>query len=102
MITDGQKFSKPLLYDPLPPAVQELGKQGLARITFNGETVWNCGSAKQTGIEPIKSDAADKKTEQKKTELKKTEPKKTEKKKTELKPKTTTKPTTVKPTTSSK
>jgi hypothetical protein len=105
MITDGQKFSKPLLYDPLPPAVQELGKQGLARITFNGETVWNYGSAKQTGIEPIKSDTADKKTEQKKTEpkkteQKKTEPKKTEKKKTELKPKTTTKPTTVKPTSS--
>ncbi|MEM3063983.1 MAG: phosphate ABC transporter substrate-binding protein PstS [Candidatus Nitrosotenuis sp.] len=48
MITDGQKFSKPLLYDPLPPAVQELGKQGLARIKFNGETVWNYSPEKKT------------------------------------------------------
>ncbi|WKT58265.1 phosphate ABC transporter substrate-binding protein PstS [Candidatus Nitrosotenuis chungbukensis] len=97
MITDGQKFSKPLLYDPLPPAVQELGKQGLARITFNGETVWNYGSAKQAGIEPIKSDTADKKTEPKKTEPKKTETKKTEPKKTETK-KTETKKTETKKT----
>jgi phosphate ABC transporter phosphate-binding protein len=45
MVTDGQKHSKPLLYVPLPPAVQELGKQGLARITFSGEQLWKYESA---------------------------------------------------------
>jgi len=50
MITDGQKFSKPLLYDPLPPAVQEIGKQGLARIKFNGEQLWNYQSSSAKSV----------------------------------------------------
>lgn len=41
MVTDGQKFSKPLLYVPLPPSIQDLDKQGIARIKFNGEQLWN-------------------------------------------------------------
>jgi phosphate ABC transporter phosphate-binding protein len=40
MITDGQEFSKPLLYVPLSPAVVEIGKQALGMITFNGEQLW--------------------------------------------------------------
>lgn len=44
MITDGQKFSKPLLYIPLPTAIQDLDKQGIARIKFEGEQLWNYGS----------------------------------------------------------
>ncbi len=70
MITDGQKFSKPLLYDPLPPVVQEIGKQGLARIKFNGEQLWNyqsSGAAKSaTSKDVTKSDPKpDTKTETK-------------------------------------
>lgn len=41
MITDGQKYSKPLLYIPLSPSIQELDKQALAMITFSGEQLWN-------------------------------------------------------------
>lgn len=41
MVTDGQKFSKPLLYVPLPTSIQDLDKQGIARIKFDGETLWN-------------------------------------------------------------
>ena len=39
MIIDGQKFSQPLGYVPLPKAIQELDKQGLARIKFYGEQI---------------------------------------------------------------
>lgn len=39
MITDGQKFSQPLGYVPLPKTIQELDKQGLARIKFYGEQI---------------------------------------------------------------
>ncbi len=81
MVTDGQKFSKPLLYVPLPPAIQDLDKQALSRITFNGEQVWNYQS-KSVASSDAKIDTT-----------------KTEPKKTETKPKPTTKPTTVKPTT---
>ena len=41
MITDGQEFSSSLLYVPLAEKVTELGKQGLAKITYDGETLWD-------------------------------------------------------------
>ena len=41
MITDGQKHSPELLYVPIPPEVTELGLEGLARITYNGEKLYN-------------------------------------------------------------
>ncbi len=78
MVTDGQKYSKPLLYVPLPPAVQELDKQGLARITLNGEQLWKYESIStktdaktvtaKTDIKPKAEDAnkSDKKTIDKK------------------------------------
>ena len=41
MITEGQKHSATLLYVPLSSSVVELGKEGLSRITFNGDQVWD-------------------------------------------------------------
>jgi len=41
MITDGQEFSSSLLYVPLAEQVTELGKQGLSKVTYDGETLWN-------------------------------------------------------------
>ena len=41
MITDGQEFSSSLLYVPLAEKVTELGKQGLAKATYDGETLWD-------------------------------------------------------------
>lgn len=126
MVTDGQKFSKPLLYVPLPPAVQELDRQALGKLTFNGEKIWNYqpkpvvnldilkssdvkADAKTTAKTETKSDAKDAKktTEAKpkttKTDTSKTVPKKTDTKETKPTTKTTTaKTTTTKPTTSSK
>jgi len=40
MITDGQEFSSSLLYSPLPSQVEELGKKGLSRVTYDGEVLW--------------------------------------------------------------
>ena len=40
MITDGQEFSSSLLYVPLADKVTELGKQGLAKVTYDGESLW--------------------------------------------------------------
>jgi phosphate ABC transporter phosphate-binding protein len=40
MITDGQEFSRSLLYSPLPDKVVELGKKGLSRVTYDGEILW--------------------------------------------------------------
>ena len=40
MITDGQKFSKSLLYAPLPDKVVELDKKGLSSVTYDGEVLW--------------------------------------------------------------
>lgn len=72
MVTDGQKFSKPLLYIPLPSGVQELDKQGLARIKFNGEQLWNYESSAVKPVsaktDPVKKDA---KSEAEKLEEKK-------------------------------
>ncbi len=41
MITDGQEFSPSLLYVPLADKVVEIGKQGLSRVTYDGETLWD-------------------------------------------------------------
>ena len=41
MITDGQKYSPELLYVPIPPEVTEIGLKGLARITYNGEKIYD-------------------------------------------------------------
>ena len=41
MITDGQEFSSSLLYVPLADKVTELGKQGLSKVTYDGEVLWN-------------------------------------------------------------
>ncbi|MDC8438342.1 MAG: substrate-binding domain-containing protein [Candidatus Nitrosotenuis sp.] len=99
MITDGQKFSKPLLYDPLPPAVQELGKNGLARITFNGEKLWDY-QAKSTAKSATESKVTVKSDAEKKTkETKKTTDKKDVKKTTKTTDKKDVKKTTIKPTT---
>ena len=38
-ITDGQKFSEPLGYVPLPAPVIELNKQTLNSLTFKGNPV---------------------------------------------------------------
>lgn len=40
MITDGQEFSRSLLYIPLPEKVVELDKKGLSRVTYDGEVLW--------------------------------------------------------------
>lgn len=45
MITDGQKHSSKLLYVPLSDAVKEIGKQGLGRIKYNGETLFQYTSS---------------------------------------------------------
>ena len=49
MITDGQEFSSSLLYVPLAEKVTELGKQGLAQITYDGETLWDYSASADTG-----------------------------------------------------
>jgi len=41
MITDGQEFSSSLLYVPLADKVTELGKQGLSKVTYDGESLWD-------------------------------------------------------------
>ena len=38
---NGQEFSSSLLYVPLAEQVTELGKQGLSKITYDGESLWN-------------------------------------------------------------
>jgi phosphate ABC transporter phosphate-binding protein len=90
MITDGQKFSKPLLYVPLPPSIQELDKQGIERIKFNGEQLWSYSSSdtKSDTNADKKSDKSDKKTDKKDVKKK---IKKDVKKKKITKPKSTSK-----------
>ena len=82
MITDGQKFSKPLGYVPLPENIQELGKQGISRIKFDGEQLWAYGSAKTDAAKTdVKSDTKVDKKDTKK-DVKKDTKKKTVKKTT--------------------
>jgi phosphate transport system substrate-binding protein len=40
-VTDGQKYSKSLLYVPLPSEVQELDKKGISEIKFKGQQLWS-------------------------------------------------------------
>ena len=51
MITDGQEFSSSLLYVPLADKVVELGKQGLSKVTYDGETLWNYESTDTANLE---------------------------------------------------
>ena len=39
-VTNGQQYSKKLLYVPLPDSVQELDKRGLAQIKFQGQQLF--------------------------------------------------------------
>ncbi len=48
MITDGQEFSPSLLYVPLADNVVELGKQGLSKVTYDGEVLWEYSGAVET------------------------------------------------------
>ncbi len=48
MITDGQEFSSDLLYVPLSDKVVEIGKRGLSKVTYDGESLWNYSSAVET------------------------------------------------------
>jgi len=41
MITDGQDYSASLLYVPLSDKIVELGKQGLSKVTYGGESLWD-------------------------------------------------------------
>ncbi len=41
MITDGQEYAPSLLYVPLADKVVELGKQGLSKVTYDGEVLWD-------------------------------------------------------------
>ena len=49
MITDGQEFSSSLLYVPLADKVVELGKQGLSKVTYDGEVLWNYEASADSG-----------------------------------------------------
>ena len=51
MITEGQEYSPSLLYVPLADKVAELGKQGLARVTYDGESLWDYdGPSAEAGL----------------------------------------------------
>ena len=49
MITDGQEFSPSLLYVPLSDKVVELGKQGLSKVTYDGEKLWDYKATASSG-----------------------------------------------------
>lgn len=49
MITDGQEYSSSLLYVPLADKVVELGKQGLSKVTYDGEVLWNYEASADSG-----------------------------------------------------
>ena len=40
MVTDGQQFSRSLMYVPLPDKIVELDKKGLSKITYDGQVLW--------------------------------------------------------------
>jgi len=48
MITDGQEFSRSLLYAPLPDKVVELDKKGLSSVTYDGEVLWKYDASVKT------------------------------------------------------
>ena len=97
MVTDGQKFSQPLGYVPLPKTIQELDKQGLARIKFYGEQILGTGdnsvmseSEKTQNKADTKSDTKKEIKVEKKSDVKKNT-KVTDKKTVKKDNKTTTK-----------
>lgn len=95
MVTDGQQFSKPLLYVQLPSTIQNLDKQGIAKIKFNGEQLWNYESKKNdtqsSASQSTKETKTTKDTKSEKKDIKKDKKKETKKiKKPTTKPKTTT------------
>lgn len=49
MVTDGQEFSSSLLYVPLADKVVELGKQGLSKVTYDGEVLWDYKASAMSG-----------------------------------------------------
>jgi len=52
MITDGQQFSRSLMYVPLPDEIVELDKKGLSKVTYDGEVLWKYdGPTKTMGAE---------------------------------------------------
>ena len=55
MITEGQQYSATLLYVPLSSSVVDINMDGLSRIKFNGETVWD-GAKSSSGIMSPSSD----------------------------------------------
>lgn len=48
MITDGQEFSPTLLYVPLADKVVEIGKRGLASVTYDDEVLWDYSGIVET------------------------------------------------------
>ena len=60
MISDGQEFSRSLLYVPLPDKVVELNKKGLSSVTYDGEVLWKYdGPVKTTEIKTTDSKIPD-------------------------------------------
>ena len=49
MITDGQEYAPSLLYVPLADRVVELGKQGLSKVTYDGELLWGYETSADSG-----------------------------------------------------
>ena len=62
MITDGQKSAPSLQYVPLPTEVQEIGKEGLARIKFKGEQLFAYDGSGIMSTKPTSTMSKDSKT----------------------------------------
>ncbi len=89
MITDGQQFSKPLLYVPLSSAVVELDKQALGMLTYNGEKLWKDDGVKSDAKTDgdTKKDIVKDKAKSDTKKVKKTDTKKDKKAKSDKKDK---------------
>jgi len=48
MITEGQKYSSDLLYVPLSDPVVEIGKEGLSKVKYDGEILWEYSGVVET------------------------------------------------------
>ncbi len=48
MITEGQDYAPDLLYVPLSDKVAEIGKNGLSKVTYGGEPLWDYSGAVET------------------------------------------------------
>ena len=53
MITDGQEYASDLLYVPLDSKVVEIGKQGLAKVTYDGKSIWEADIAGEKNVDTI-------------------------------------------------